>query len=170
MMQFDQYILGQTDSEIDLDSREDNRLATLAMLKQARSRVEIISRDLDPSIYDQPELLDVLKNMVLENRRARVRIIVFESRALAGRGHQLLKLAGDLSTFIEIRQGAVEHDHYSEAMLVADTCGYIHRLQWNRYEANANLNGRQHCKALLNSFEDMWNQATSSVYLRRLSL
>ena len=170
MYQFDQYTLGKSDLELSLDNREDNRLATLEMLRQARLRIEIISRDLDPSVYDQPDLIEVLKDMILENRRARVRIIVFDSQALARRGHQLLKLAADLSSFIEIRQGSNEHDQYSEGMLVADECGYIHRLLWNRYEANANFNGRQHCKSLLNTFENMWNQASSSVHLRRLSI
>lgn len=170
MYQFDQYKLGQSDSELNLDNREDNRLATQEMLRQARLRIDIVSRDLDPAIYDQPELIETLKNMILENRRARVRIIVFDSQILAQRGHQLLKLAGDLSSFIEIRQGSTQHDQYSEAMLVADECGYIHRLLWNRYEANVNFNGRQHCKSLLNTFENMWNQASQSVHLRRLSL
>lgn len=170
MYQFDQYTLGKSDSELNLDNREDNRLATLEMLHQARLRVEIISRDLDPSIYDQPELIEVLKNMILENRRARVRIIVFDSQTLAQRGHQLLKLAGDLSSFIEVRQGSQEHAQYSEGMLTADECGYIHRLLWNRYESNVNFNGRQYCKSLLNRFENMWDQASPSIHLRRLSI
>lgn len=170
MIQFNEYSLGGSGSELNLDTREDNRLATLEMIRQARLRVDIVSRDLDPAIYDQPALIDVFKNMILENRRARVRIIVFDAQALARRGHQLLKLAGDLSSFIEIRQGSREHEQYSEAMLVADECGYIHRLLWNRYEANANFNDRHQCKLLLNIFENMWDHATSSVYLRRLSI
>ena len=169
MYQFDQYTLGKSDSEMSLDSREDNRLATLEMLRQARLRIEIVSRDLDPSIYDQPELIETLRNMILENRRARVRIIVFDAQTLAQRGHQLLRLAGDLSSFIEIRQGSREHDQYSEGMLVADECGYIHRLLWNRYESNASFNDRRYCKSLLNTFENMWDQAAPSVHLRRLS-
>jgi len=170
MIQFNEYSLGNSGSELSLDTREDNQLTTLEMIRQARLRVDIASRDLDPAVYDQPELINAFRNMILENRRARIRIIVFDAQALAQRGHQLLKLAGNLSSFIEVRQGSSEHDQYSEAMLVADECGYIHRLLWNRYEANVNFNGRHQCKTLLNTFENMWDHATPSAYLRRLSI
>lgn len=170
MHQFDQYTLGQTDYELELESREENRLATLAMVRQARRNLDIASRDLDTAIYDQGDFIDSLKTMVLENRRARVRIVVWEALAISRRGHQLLQLATDLSSFIEIRQAAREHDQYSEAMLVADGCGYIHRLLWNRYGASAGFHGRRRAQSLLNSFDNMWDQASPSVYLRRLAL
>jgi len=170
MIQFDEYSLGNTDSELSLETREEHQLATVAILQQARRQVDIISRELDASVYDQPALIDAMKSMILNNRRARVRIIIFEAQTLSQRGHQLLQLASDLSSFIEIREGSREHESYSEAMLVADSCGFIHRYAWDRYEANANFNNRHQCRALLNTFERMWEQAASSVHLRRLSI
>lgn len=170
MVQFDQYTLGQTDSELKLSIREEHQLATVAMLQQARRQVDIVSRDLDATVYDHPAFIDALRSMILNNRRTRVRIIVFDAQTLSRRGHQLLQLATDLSSFIAIREGGQEHASYSEAMLVADSCGYIHRYAWDRYEANANFNNRHRCRALLNTFESMWDQAASSVHLRRLSI
>ncbi|MCS3903773.1 hypothetical protein J2T55_001804 [Methylohalomonas lacus] len=170
MYQFDQYSLGQTDSELELDSREHNQLASQAMVRQARRSLDIASRQLDPSVYDQPDFIAAVKRMILDNRRCQVRVLVFEAQAIARRGHQLLQLAGDLSSFIELRQAARQHDDYGEALLVADRCGYIHRPLGNRYEAGANFSARRRAQALLNTFEDMWAHASSSVYLRRLSL
>ncbi len=170
MVQFDQYTLGKTDSELSLETREEHQLATQAMIGQARLRVEIVCRDLDPSVYDRPDLIAAFKRLILNTRRAQVRIIVFEAEVLSRQGHLLLQLAADLSSFIEVRQGSREHDQYSEAMLVADNCGYIRRLVWNRYEANANFNDPHQSRALQSTFENMWNHATSSVHLRRLSI
>lgn len=170
MLQFDQYSLGQTDSQLDLDSCEQNRLASLAMVAQAHRSIDIASRRLDPAIYDHPEFSEALKNMIVNHRRYQVRIVVIEAQMIARRGHQLLQLAGDLSSFIEIRQAARQYDDYNEALLVADGCGYIHRRLASRYEADANFNDRRQSQALLNTFEALWTQATPSVYLRRLSL
>lgn len=170
MHQFDQYILGHTDAELSLDSREDNQLASLAMVGQTRRSLDIASRTLDPGVYDNTDFIDALRRMILDNRRCRVRFIVFEAQTIARRGHQLLQLAGDLSSFIEIRQAAGTHDAFNEAILVADGHGYIHRPLGSRYEARINFNDRRASQILLNQFEEIWAQAAPSIHLRRLAI
>ncbi len=170
MNQLDQYSLGQTDSELELESREQNELAARTMVQQARRSLDIASRRLDPAIYDQVDFIESLKRMILNNRRVQIRVVVFEAQAISQRGHQLLQLAGNLSSFIELRQAAREHDDYNEDLLIADGCGYIHRLIGSRYEGGINFNDRRRAQSLLNTFEAIWTQATPSVYLRRLSL
>jgi hypothetical protein len=108
--------------------------------------------------------------MLLEYRRARVRIIVFEPRQIVQRGHQLLRLSQDLTSFIEIRRGGRQHEQYSEALFVADDCGFIHRLTHNRYEATAGFSHRRRCQALLNEFEIMWTAAVPDSNLRRIRI
>lgn len=170
MINFGQYILGESAAPLDLETREENQLATLHLLRQCRRNVDIISRELDPTIYDRPEIIEAIKQMILTRRRCQVRIVVFHTRTIVQRSHQLLQLAGDLSSFIEIRQAAPEHDDYAAALLIADACGYLHRPLWSRYEASACFNGRRQAQALLNGFDVLWTAARSDVNLRRLAL
>lgn len=166
----ERYILGETATPLDLETREDNQLATLHLLRQCRRSLDIVSHELDPSIYDRPEFIGAVKQMILTRRRCRVRIVVFYARAIVQRGHQLLQLAGDLSSFIEIRQASPEQDQYATALLIADGCGYIHRLQWPRYRGSVCFNDRRQAQVLLNEFESLWATAKPDVNLRRLAL
>lgn len=170
MLTFDQYTLGETDTELSLETREDNRLATLTMARQCRRGINIVNRDLDPAVYDDADVIEAIRQMVLEYRRSRVRIIVFEPRQIVQRGHQLLRLSQDLTSFIEIRRGGRQHEQYSEAMFIADDCGFIHRQIHSRYEASACFNSRRRCQALLNDFEIMWTAAVPDSNLRRIRI
>lgn len=170
MPAFDQNILGETDTELTLETREENRLTTLNMARQCRRSINIINRDLDPAIYDDAEVVEAVRQMILEYRRSRIRIIVFEPRQIVQRGHQLLRLSQELTSFIEIRRGGRQHEQYSEAMFIADDCGFIHRQINSRYEASACFNSRRRCQALLNDFEVMWTAAVPDSNLRRLRI
>lgn len=170
MINFGQYILGETATPLDLETREENQLATVHLLRQCRHSLDIVSRELDPMIYDRPEVIEAIRQMILTRQRCRVRIVVFNARTIAQRGHQLLQLAGDLSSFIELRQAAPEHNDYPAALLIADVCGYLRRPQSSRYEASVCFNDRRQAQVLLNEFEMLWTAARSDVNLRRLAL
>ena len=170
MYTFDNHQLGRTDDCVTIESRDENRLATIKISQQCRNSIEIVSRELDSPVYDTPEFTDTVRNIGLENHHARIRIIVMDSRVIIKHSHRLLNLAMDLSTFIDIRKPSIEYTSFNEALFLADGCAYIHRLKNDRYEATVNFNDRRTTKYLLDHFNEMWSKSLSDVNLRKLHI
>ena len=167
---FEDYELGRSDESVQIESRDENQDAVTCMAQQSRHSVEIISRDLDPAIYDSEDFVDAVKKMILDNRRAKVRIMVFESRTIASQGHRLVTLAENLNSFIDIRNPGVEHKDYKESLFIADSVAYVHRLNGGRFEASLNFCNKRQSKMLLDQFDEMWEKATPDTNLRKIHI
>ncbi len=170
MHAFEEHRLGIDDDEVDIDTAEEQHSAACLMTQQAGRSIDIISRELDPTVYNLPGYAEILKNMLLANRRARVRIIVFESQLIARRGHLLLELGGNLPSFIEFRTPGREYQQFNESLFVADATGFIYRTSATRYEGNLNFNDKRKSKTFMDVFEEMWARSAPDSNLRKLSL
>ena len=171
MIDFSEQLLGKsTTGQINITTRQENAEAALEMMRQTYQRIAIVSQELDPYVFDQLEFRDALKNMVLNNRYAEVRIIVFNPEGIVRRGHKLLDLATHLSSFIHFKKVAREHRSFNEAVLIADDCGYVFRENIERYRGKVNFNSRSESKSLLDVFNNMWEAATPDPNLRRVMI
>jgi len=170
MREFDGYKLGETSELIDIDRAEHHRLAALQMVQQGRHTIHIISRQLDPHAYSTLEFVEALKQFILNNRRARVRIMVFESLLIRRRGHLLLNLSGRLSSFIELRKPSVQYKNFNESLLLVDNTAFLLRLNAERHEGKVNFNDKRQAQALFDMFEEMWERARPDPDLMRMRL
>jgi len=170
MLDFDDSKLGETDKLILLDSRDDNQLAVTAMARQCSRTIEIISRLLDPPIFDSPDFIDAIRQLIVKRRKPNIRLIVFDPDTIVKHGHRLVNLAGDMSSFIEIRKAHYQHKDYNECLFIADSVGYVHRNDAERYKANVNFKDTRQTKYLLKEFEEMWEVATQDPNLRRMTM
>ena len=170
MREFGGYKLGETNELIDIDTAEHHRLAALQMARQGRSTIHIISRKLDPHAYSTLEFVEAVKQLVLNNRRARVRIMVFESLLIRRRGHRLLNLSDRLSSFIELRKPDVQYKNFNESLLLVDNTAFLLRLNAERHEGKVNFNDKPKARALFEMFEEMWIRARPDPNLMRMNL
>lgn len=168
--EFDELQLGDDATPVEVETSLEVLQASLALVSQARKTVEIVSRHLDPAVYDNAEFCRAMRRFCLGSRRARVRIIIIDSRPTVGRGHQLIELAQRLSTFVEIRKPGRDHANYNSAFLIADRVGSLHRMLADRFEGRVNFNDPRTAQGLSEQFESMWNSATPDPNVRRLSL
>ncbi len=167
MNKLEDNILGQTDDTILIDRSEENAFASLLMAKQAGRTLDIISREMDPLIYNNSEFAETVKQLVLKNKRARVRILAHEPTLIVKRGHRLVDLAMQLTSFIEIRVPSLEHANYNDSVFIADTTGYIHRLNPGRFEGKLNFNDKKTSRILTHQFNEMWNKSRSDPNFKR---
>ena len=93
MIKFENYTLGKTEENLAVDTSEQLALASLTMVKHTDRTLDIISRQLDPLIYDTAEFAETVKQLVLNNKRAKVRILAHEPAIIVRRGHRLVELA-----------------------------------------------------------------------------
>jgi len=168
MQDIEDYRLGEKNKVLQLENRAENILVANHMANQCQRTLNIISRELDPLVFDTEEFADAVKYLALRHRHAKIQIIVFEPDTIIKRGHRLLYILGKLSSFIEIRKAHYLFDKYNECMMVADATGYIHRDNGERFEGTANFKDLRHSKNLLTQFVEMWEQATPDPNFRQM--
>lgn len=152
------------------DDAEGVRRANLWLIGEARRSVDIVSRYLDPALYDTEEFCAALRTLIVGTVRARIRILVLEPGPVVARGHRLVELAQRLTSFIQIRVPSPQHQDLSEAWLVVDDRSYLHRRTATRFEATGSTNSPRDAGRLTARFEEIWALAQPDANLRRLYL
>lgn len=157
-------------SVLSLEDLSAVRGTSLAMVERARRSVDIFSRQLDPLLYDNAEFADSLRALIVGSRRARVRVLLREVGPVVTRGHRLIELAQRLSSFMEIRIPALEHQDVADAWLVVDGSHYLHRRSGERHEATAGFDDARRARQLTFRFDEIWARAQPDLNLKRLHL
>lgn len=163
-------ILGVTDETLPLAGREAVRHATLALAGQAKRSIDILSRQLDPAVYDHDDLVEGVTRFCRRSPKARVRIIVQDPGSLRGATHRLVELAIKLSSSIEIRSPDTDAEQRNDAFLIADQTGTVYINPADRYEGKAVCNDRRYAYELLREFEEMWQHAVPDPNFRWLGI
>lgn len=167
---FSKYTLGRMHEVLEVDSSVNVSAACLAMFVQATRDIVIVSRDLDPMLFDNSQTSIALRDFLLRSRRVRLRILVSQADALARRGHRLVELVQRLTSFAEIRVPAAEHSTQNSAYVIADSMGLVHRTFADRFEATVSFGDRKLAADSLHRFEEMWQVSLPAASLRRMSL
>jgi hypothetical protein len=136
----------------------------------SRRQLDIVSRSLDPAVYNTADFLDGVKSLVLSGR-GRVRIILLDPDPLISSGkHRLLELTMRLSSLMSIRRPGECHSEFNEAMLIADRLSVVHQKYSDRYEGMANFQSPRLASSLTENFEAIWQNAEAIPHFRRLML
>ena len=161
--------LGESDTEIELETRAETQHATDLLIEQVTSGIEIYSRELDAPLYNRSEFLDAINHLRTLNQLFRLRILCHDPETAIKRGHRLIELARKHSN-IEIRQVHADYRSYNEAFLIADCTGLIHRPLADRYEGTANFNSLINAQRKYNYFNEVWDRSEPHPDLRRLHI
>lgn len=156
--------------QLEFDSSEALREIAVTIAQNCERSLDIVSRHLDPAIYDHAPFIDAVKQIALNSQHARVRILVTDIGPVISRGHRLLELGSRLSTYIAIRKPGRDHRNFNEALLVADNKAYIHRRFADRYEGHASYEDPRSARDLTVRFEEIWERAETDPNFRRLHL
>lgn len=157
-------------AEILFETSEELREIALSMTIGCGRTLDIASRHLDPLIYDHEPFVEAVKQVVLNNRRAQVRILICDLAPVVQRGHRLLDLAKRLSSYISVRKPGPDYKNFNEAMLLADTRSYIYRQLADRYDGVASYDDIRRAQDLKGRFNEVWQRADIDSNLRRLHI
>lgn len=163
-------VLGGSDREFEVDRVEPLREVALELAAQARRTLDIVTRQLDPPLFDREDFVEAVKRLALSSRRAEIRVLLLDPATVATRGHRLVHLAQRLTTFIQLRVPPAEYREFNEAWIVADGAGYAYRRFSDRYEATVNFHDPRQSLRLTNRFDEIWQRANPDPNLRRLHL
>lgn len=163
--------LGETQGRLFLTKTEHLARAAGRLATQALRQIELLSADLQPSVFDQEAFVEALRYLAIERRgRLPVRILVIDPEPSIRRGHRLIELARVLSSDLQIRQVPKDWAEHCDQFLLCDRDG----LFWTRYQdprrTLVDFSAGAETRRLRRLFDEIWDQGEIHPGLRRLYL
>ena len=144
--------------------------AVHTVAQSAKHSLAIFTRDLEPRIYAKSDFVEIVKNLILDHRNARVRVLVVDPTRATKEGNRFVTLAKRLSSFVEFRRVYKGYKHDPRAFLIADDRGIVYRRQAVRWEGFADTDNRVLVADYLEYFDEVWNASTVELEMRQLRL
>lgn len=162
----DKFKTGEND--ISLASRDEVKIINIALTQQTSRYIDIISKYLDPGIFDTPDFIEAIKQLSISSKFTKIRILIKDSEPMTKNGHRIIDLIQQLTSSIEVRKISEEYKSYNEAFVLFDGKGVIYLAHADRYEGFANFNRPRLATELSNFFNEVWEHSEPDVNLRRL--
>ena len=166
------YTLGDHDEDILIDTPTENREAVISLARQARSSINLFTRDLDPRLFDNTGFEQSIFTLARSHHSADIRILTLDSSSARQQGHCLIRLAQKLTSSVFIHNPAREYSNIIATFLVVDRKGIMHRPRSTStdYDALVNYNAPQRAAELQDFFNAMWERSTPDSQVRRLHI
>lgn len=142
----------------------------LDLARQSRRHLRLLSLHLEPDWFDRPALAQALSALARRHRSTEVRLLVADSRPLAGRSHALVNLSRRLSSSVLLRRAPVEASDLRELFLVADNQGLLCWAAREPERAWADYHNRPAAEDAAIRFDELWYRATDDPELREIHL
>lgn len=154
---------------LNIDSEHDARSTSIELLRRARHRLSIFSRDLDPLLLGNAEAVEALRALLARGRGVELRILLQDPASLMRDLHPWLPLMQRLSSLVWVRSVVEPIDRQNPvALLVNDSGGWYHRPLAARFEGTAALHAPGRARQLQNEFDELWERGQPCTELRVL--
>lgn len=160
----------KSDDDISLAHRDEVKIMNVALTQQATRNIDILSKHLDPGIFDSFDFLDAVKKLSISSRFTKIRILISDSDPMIKNGHRFIELIQQLTSSIEVRKISDEYKSYNEAFSLFDGKAIIYLRYADRYDGFANFNRPRLVTELSNFFNEVWEHSSPDANLRRLHL
>lgn len=139
-----------------LTSFDEVRAATETVAASGQRLISIMTPDLEPEIYDQPALLEIIKRFVLGHSFAKVRVLMRDQARLSSGANRFIAMAHRLTSYLEIRIRAPQYRELTAAYCIADDRAIVYRLRADRAEGIAGFNNPPIARQYLQEFDAVW--------------
>ncbi len=162
---------GAESPEIEFDGLSACREALATLLGDARRRLFIFTRSMDPDLFAGDPLLQEIRRVATAGRGAEIRILVQDPDTALHDGAPLLALAQRLSSSMPLRQPAEEGESaFAGAYIVNDVGGLLFRPIGSRFEGSFQRHAPGHHRQLMEQFRQAWDRSSPAGSLRAQSL
>ena len=132
------------------------RTATETVAAGGQRLISIMTPDLEPEIYDQAALLEIIKRFVLGHSFAKVRVLMRDQARLSSGANRFIAMAHRLTSYLEIRIRAPQYRELTAAYCIADDRAIVYRLRADRAEGIAGFNNPPIARQYLQEFDAIW--------------
>ena len=153
-----------------LNGRIEFLAAAKRLISDTRYNASLLTQVMDPRVFGDATFADAVKQFLLLQRNARLRVLVAQPQ-LAVRGpHALVDLGRLLASRVEFREFAPGKVAPDEEMLLADGRLLLERSSADALEARLIREDAATARERQRRFDNLWDHAVPSIELRRLSL
>ena len=110
-----------------ISTQEELRQAVIDIAGESTRKIAILTHDLEPGIYDDPDFLEIVKKLCLSQTYARVRVLIADPTRAIKNGNNFVHLGRRLNTYIEFRHIREDLRTHAEAFCIADKSGVIRK-------------------------------------------
>ena len=128
----------------------------------------LLTRDLEPAIYDQFPFLEAISKLARQHKEASLRVLILDSRRTQQSGHRLIELSRRLGTNIQFRRPPPDYQNTGKTFLLCDDAGYFFRPLASRYEGTANFDNPGEVARLKKYFMELWDRSEPDSEMRVL--
>ena len=154
-----------------IDNRESAIAIVTALAHQARRRLCVYSRALDPGLLDAPEVLAALRRLAVRGGGVELRFLLQDAATPQRDFAPLLALAQRLPSVLLLREVADPVDRgYPSAFVANDAGGYYFRSLGHRFEGEADLDAAGRARQLRDEFDRTWERSRPCTELRALGM
>lgn len=141
-----------------LDEPDDFSRHSLKLLEESRREILLLSKTLDPTLYNNEAFYQHILDLVRKDRFTHVKILVKDIRPVVEQGHRILKLARKLSSKIEIRKLLTRPEKDAIAYLIGDRKRLLYMHEDQIYNGFVNYAAAVECKGLADEFTYLWDK------------
>jgi len=161
----------QSKSEhIRFEGRDEAKALVLEMAQQAKHQICILGREIDPVLFNQQAFIDSVSALARRSPRTEIRILVHNTISNVQNDHQLIPLAQHLSSSIHIHNTATQHHDLQKTVLLIDDFAYLSCPRSTQYQGSACLYDRLVVRQFQHEFDELWQQSSPDVTIRRLHI
>jgi hypothetical protein len=164
------YRLGEDHEELVLTTLDENIAVADALTTQARRKLRLFTRDLEPRLYDREPFYQALRQLAISGRNVDIQILVMDSDRVVKEGHRLIDLGRRLTTYIRFRRVASDYLDNPSSYLVVDDRGFLYRSLATQYNAVADFNNPYRAQELSRHFDEIWQHSGPDPNLRQLHI
>ena len=139
-----------------LTSLSDVRQTTAAVIATGQRLISIFTPDLEPQLYDDPKVIEVIKRFVLSHSFAKVRVLLRDHTRHTGSGSRFMSMARRLTSYLELRILVPQFHHLSASYCISDDRGIVYRMRADRWDGIAAVNSPPVARQYLQEFDAAW--------------
>jgi hypothetical protein len=151
-----------------LTSLADVRQSTAAAIASGQRLISIFTPDLEPPVYDHPQVIEVIKRFVLGHSFAKVRVLLRAHTRHTGSGSRFMSMARRLSSYLELRILVPQFHHLTASYCIADDRAIVYRMSAEQWDGIAAVNSPPVARQYLQEFDLAW-QASNDLHHRRVA-
>ena len=152
------------------DSETQARAALCEGMRGARRHAVIYSHLLDPTYFDQADVISALSEFARRARTSEVRILIHSTSIIVSRGHRLLELARRLPSKFQIHRVSDEYDAPDSCFVGWDGLGYWRLPDYREPNGVMRTDDPVRARRLLETFDQLWQRGSPDPNLRVLRL
>lgn len=154
-----------------IDDRERGVECVAALVRAARRRLRVYSRDLDPGLFDAAPVVEALRAFGTSGRGAEARFILQDAAAPQRAHAPLLGLAQRLPSVFGFREVDDPVDRaYPSAFVVNDVGGWYFRGLGHRFDGEADPHGPGRARQLQQGFDRVWERSRPVTEFRAIGI